>query len=190
MNLVFFYHEICYFFVTTEWQHWLLPTVGNMVLEKHVQGILRAGLNYLDHPWIRACIYLPRKFNSQENAQHTAAVHCKHLRPALSAVLILNFFLSYTYAQHSRTTVVSLDFIVNWHVSIRISLEVSLSLKLLFYCSVFIKYLFENDVKENSVQRTDWDSNRECLKHSSSTKLLIINYQCIIWGKCTFSNSH
>jgi len=30
------------------------------------------------------------------------------------------------------------------------------------------------DVKENSVQWTDWDSNRECFKHLSSTKLPII----------------
>jgi len=30
------------------------------------------------------------------------------------------------------------------------------------------------DVKENSVQWTDWGSNREYFKHSSSTKLLII----------------
>jgi len=30
---------------------------------------------------------------------------------------------------------------------------------------VFMKDLFENkDVKDNSVQCTDWDSNRECLK--------------------------
>jgi len=53
------------------------------------------------------------------------------------------------------------------------------------------------DVKENSVQWKDWDSNRECLKfdkvrkHSSSTKILTVNnYQCIISGKCTASNSH
>jgi len=43
------------------------------------------------------------------------------------------------------------------------------------------------DVKENSVQWTDWDSNRECLKydkvgkHWSATKIITINiYQCII----------
>jgi len=36
------------------------------------------------------------------------------------------------------------------------------------------------DVKENSVQWTDWDSNRECLKfdkvskHSSSTKIILL----------------
>jgi len=53
------------------------------------------------------------------------------------------------------------------------------------------------DVKENSVQWTDWDSNRECLKfdkvgkHLSSTKIIAVNnYQCIILGKCTASNSH
>jgi len=37
------------------------------------------------------------------------------------------------------------------------------------------------DVKENSVQWTDWDSNRECLKfdkvgaHSSSTKIIAVS---------------
>jgi len=37
---------------------------------------------------------------------------------------------------NSRATVVSLDFVVNWHVSIQISVEVSLSLKLLVYWRV------------------------------------------------------
>ena len=53
------------------------------------------------------------------------------------------------------------------------------------------------DVKENSVQYTDWDSNRECLKfdekgkHSSSTKMCTSNnYKYIISGKCTASNSY
>ena len=48
------------------------------------------------------------------------------------------------------------------------------------------------DVKDNSVQWTDWDSDRECLKfnkvgkHLSSTKIITANnYQCIISGKCT-----
>jgi len=45
--------------------------------------------------------------------------------------------LSYTYAQHSRATNVTLDFIVNWHVAIEISLEVSLSLKLLLQWKYF-----------------------------------------------------
>jgi len=46
------------------------------------------------------------------------------------------------------------------------------------------------DVKENSVQWTDWDSDRECLKfdevgkHSSLTEIIIANnYQCVISGK-------
>jgi len=54
------------------------------------------------------------------------------------------------------------------------------------------------DVKENSVQWTDWDSNRQCLKfdnvvkHSSSIEIITTNnnYQCIISEKCTASNSH
>jgi len=52
------------------------------------------------------------------------------------------------------------------------------------------------DVKEHSVQRTDWNSNRECLifdkvgKPSSSTIITANNYQYIISGKCTASNSH
>jgi len=42
------------------------------------------------------------------------------------------------------------------------------------------------DVKENSVQWTDWDDNRKCHKfdkvgkHSISTKMVIANYQCIV----------
>jgi len=49
---------------------------------------------------------------------------------------------------------------VNWLVSIQISLEVSLSLKLLFYWREFLLEvcLKMKDVKENSVQWTDWDS--------------------------------
>jgi len=72
--------------------------------------------------------------------------------------------LSYTYAQHSRVAVVRFDFLVNWHLSIQISLEVSLSLKVVVYWRVFNKDLFENvkmkDVKENSVIWIDWDNNR------------------------------
>jgi len=81
---------------------------------------------------IRACISSRCKFNNQQNAQHTFAVHYKHLRPAVQ--LLVNFklqLLSYTYVQHSRVTTVKLDCIVNWHVSNQISFEVSFSLKLL-----------------------------------------------------------
>jgi len=77
--------------------------------------------------------------------------------------------------QHSRAAVVRL--FVNLHVYIQISLKVSLSLKVLVYWRVLIKICLKmNDVKENSVQWTDWGSNRECLKfdkvgkYSSSTK--------------------
>jgi len=53
-------------------------------------------------------------------------------------------------------------------------------------------------VKDNSVQWTDCDSNRECLKfnkvvkHSSSTEIIaaVNYYQCIVSGKCNASNSH
>jgi len=51
------------------------------------------------------------------------------------------------------------------------------------------------DVKDNLVQWTDWESNRECLefdkvnKHSSTTKIIIAN-RCIISQKCTTSDSH
>ena len=66
---------------------------------------------------------------------------------------------------------------MNWHVSTQMSLEVSLSLQLLVYWREFLLKicLKMKDVKENSVQWTGWDSNRECLKfdkvgkHSSST---------------------
>jgi len=53
------------------------------------------------------------------------------------------------------------------------------------------------DLKANSVRWADWDINRECPKfdkvgkHSSSTKIITVNnYQCIITGNCTASNSH
>jgi len=53
------------------------------------------------------------------------------------------------------------------------------------------------DVKENSVQKTDRDSNHECLKfekvskHLSSIKIITVNiYQSITLGKFTASNSH
>jgi len=58
--------------------------------------------------------------------------------------------------------------------------------------------MFENERrKENSVQWTDWDSNREFIKfdkvvkHSRSAELTAVsNFQCIISGKCTASNAH
>jgi len=85
---------------------------------------------------IKACICFRRKFCNQQNARHTAVVHYtrKHLRYALQLLFNFKTFqLSYTYAQHSRAAVVRLDFIVNWHVYIQTSLEVSLCLKLLVY---------------------------------------------------------
>ena len=88
---------------------------------------------------------------------------------------------------------------MNWHVSIQISLEASLSSQVLVYWREFlIKICLKmKDLKENSVQWTHWDSNRECLKfdkvgkHSSTAKMCNANnYKCIISGKCTVSNSH
>jgi len=68
---------------------------------------------------------------------------------------------------------------------------------LVYWREFYKDFLKIKDVKENSVQCTDWDSHRECLKfdivgkHSSSTKIITVNnYQCIISGKCTASNSH
>jgi len=52
------------------------------------------------------------------------------------------------------------------------------------------------DVKEYSVKWTHWGGNRECLKFdkvgkpSSSTIITANNYQYIVWGKYTASNSH
>jgi len=52
------------------------------------------------------------------------------------------------------------------------------------------------DVKEYSVKWTHWDSNPKCLKFdkvgkpSSSTIITANNYQHIVLGKCTASNSH
>jgi len=60
--------------------------------------------------------------------------------------------------------------------------------------------MFENvkvkDVKEYSVKWTRWDSNRECLKFekvgkpSSSTIITANNYEYIVSGERTASNSH
>jgi len=41
---------------------------------------------------------LRRRFNNQQNARHTAAVHYKHLRPALQ--LLVNFKLFSYYLTH------------------------------------------------------------------------------------------
>ena len=52
------------------------------------------------------------------------------------------------------------------------------------------------NVKEYSVKWTHWDSYREYLnfdkvsKPSSSTIITANNYQYIVLGKCTASNSH
>jgi len=115
-------------------------------------------------------------------------------------LLILNFSVIILNAQHSRATTVRLDCILNWHVSKKISFEVSLSLKLLVYWRDFLLKMFENvkvkDVKEYSVKWTRWDSNRECLKFekvgkpSSSTIITANNYEYIVSGERTASNSH
>jgi len=74
-----------------------------------------------------------------------------------------------------KATVIRLNFIVNWHVSIQISLGVSLSLKLLLYWKEFLLKvcLKMKDVTENSLQWTDWDSNHERLKFDKVVKILV-----------------
>jgi len=49
---------------------------------------------------VRHCISLRRKFHKQQNAQHTFAVHYKHLLPALQ--LLVNFKLFSYYLIHMR----------------------------------------------------------------------------------------
>jgi len=49
---------------------------------------------------IRPCISLRHNFNNQKYAQHTFAVHYKHLRPALQLLVNLKLF-SY-YLTHMR----------------------------------------------------------------------------------------
>ena len=44
---------------------------------------------------IRPCISLRRKFNNQQNAQHTFVVHNKHLRPALQLLVTFKLFSCY-----------------------------------------------------------------------------------------------
>ena len=59
--------------------------------------------------------------------------------------------------------------------------------------------MFKNERRKGiaySVKWTHWDNNRECLKFdkvgkpSSSTIITANNYQYIVSGKCTGSNSH
>jgi len=118
-------------------------------------------------------------------------VHYKHLRPTLQLPLNFKLFSYLTHMRNiSRATIIKLDFIVNWRVSVVISLEVSLSLKLLVSWKEFlIKICLKlKDTKDNSVQWADWDSNRQCpkfdkvVKHSSSTETITANnlYQYII----------
>jgi len=58
-----------------------------------------------------------------------------------------------------RDTVVRLDFIVNWHVSIEISLEASRSLKVLVYWREFLIQIclkiFENERRKEKFSSMD-----------------------------------
>ena len=65
------------------------------------------------HP-IRPCISLRRKFNNQQNAQHTFAVHYEYLHPALQ--LLVNFKLFSYYLTHMPNIrgLLLLDYIVLW----------------------------------------------------------------------------
>jgi len=74
--------------------------------------------------------------SNQHNAQHTAAVHYKHLRPSLRLLKFKPFsylHICVPFKGYCRY----IGFVVNWHVAIQISVEVSLSLKLLFYWREF-----------------------------------------------------
>jgi len=57
--------------------------------------------------------------------------------------------------RNMRATVIRLDFIVNWHVSIQISFEVSLCFKLLVYWRVFIEDLFGNERRKGKFSSMD-----------------------------------
>jgi len=72
---------------------WLVSPVWfrNLRISGYVLLILNSHL-------IRPCISLRRKFNNQQNAQHTFAVHYKHLRPALQ--LLVDFTLFSCYLTH------------------------------------------------------------------------------------------
>jgi len=69
--------------------------------------------------------------------------------------LTFNFLVSCTCAQHSRATIVRFDVVLNWLVSIQISLEVSFSLKVLVYWRVFNKDLFENESPKEKFSSMD-----------------------------------
>jgi len=57
--------------------------------------------------------------------------------------------------RNMRATVIRLDFIVNWHVSIQISFEVSLCFKLLVCWRVFIEDLFGNERRKGKFSSMD-----------------------------------
>jgi len=105
------------------------------------------------------CICLRRNFSNQQIALFTATVHYNISTCVLQCnyLFILNFLVSDTYAQHSRATVVRLYFIVNWHVSIQISLEISVSWKLLDYWREFLlKICFEMLENERRKGKFSW----------------------------------
>jgi len=49
---------------------------------------------------IRACICLRPKFYDQQNAQYTAAVHYKHLRPAQQLLVNFKLFIHLTHVRN------------------------------------------------------------------------------------------
>jgi len=50
-----------------------------------------------------------RKFNNQQNAQHTFAVHYKHLRPALQLLVNFELFNYYFTHMHNNRRLLLLD---------------------------------------------------------------------------------
>jgi len=69
-------------------------------IAKNILKIIQIFGNNLNSHSIRPYISLRRKFNNQQNAQHTFAMHYKHLRPALQ--LLVNFELLSYYLTHMR----------------------------------------------------------------------------------------
>jgi len=107
---------------------------------------------------IRARICLRRKFNNQQNAQHTAAVHYKDLRPALQ--LFVNSKL-FSYHTHMRNIWGLL--LLDW-ISLRTGMfPFKFHLKyLLVWNSWLIGEIFIKDLFENEKRKGKFSSSEIC----------------------------
>jgi len=89
---------------------------------------------------------LRRKFSNQQNAQHTAALHYNHLRPALQLLANFKLFSHLTHMRNIRGLLL-LHSILLWTgmFPFKFHLNYLLVWNSWFVCRVFVKDLFENE---------------------------------------------